>query len=138
MPSKLPNGRPPDPETQAEAQALAERFVSKRVKKYLEVLDQIAMNDEAPPDQRRMAISALFERGLGKAAVPDKDDQLGKLAEVLKQVAKISSSKSNPRIIEVAPGRPLPRGETCSDPSSGDESPQQEGAVDHPSTEGDS
>jgi alkylation response protein AidB-like acyl-CoA dehydrogenase len=138
MPTKLPNGRPPDPETQAEAQALAERFVSKRAKKYLEVLDSIAMNDETPPDQRRMAIGALFERGLGKASVPDKDDQLGKLAEVLKQVAKISGSKSNTRIIEISSREPDSGSEAGSDSVRGLPPPQQEGAVDYSEAEGDS
>lgn len=114
----LPNGRPPDPETQAEAQALAERFVSKRVKKYLEVLDAIAMNEESPPDQRRMAISTLFERGLGKAAVPERDDQLGKLAEVLKQIGRIANQKPNTRVIEGTSRRALPRGENGIDSGS--------------------
>lgn len=138
MATKLPTGRPPDPETQAEAQALAERFVSKRVKRYLEVLDNIAMNEESPPDQRRMAIGALLERGLGKPAVPEKDDQLGKLAEVLKQIAKISGKQSNPRIVEVSSRRALPGGETDADSGISDEPAQQEGTMDYPSSEGDS
>jgi hypothetical protein len=106
-----PNGRPPDPETQAEAQSYAERFVSKRIKKYLQVLDDIAQNEDTAADQRRMAISTLFERGLGKPAVPERDDQLGKLAEVLKQIARISGQKSNPRVIESAPRGALSSGE---------------------------
>ena len=138
MPSKLPNGRPPDPETQAEAQALAERFVSKRVKKYLEVLDNIALNEEAPPDQRRMAISTLFERGLGKSAVPERDDQLGKLAGIIKDIAKISNQQSNTRVTEVRSGEPDLGGENGIDPVRSLPAPQQESSVDYSTSEGDS
>jgi len=138
MSAKLPNGRPPDPENQAEAQALAERFVSKNVRKYLKVLDDIAMNEEAPPDQRRMAISTLFERGLGKSAVPERDDQLGKLAGIIKDIAKISNQQSNTRVTEVRSGEPDLGGENGIDPVRSLPAPQQESSVDYSTPEGDS
>lgn len=135
MPTKLPNGRPPDPETQAEAQALAERFVSKRVKKYLEVLDAIAMDEASPPDQRRMAISTLLERGLGKAAVPERDDQLGKLAEVLKQIGRIANQKSGSRVITIPSRGTNPGREDGVDSGRSLPPSQSEGAVDNSETE---